>query len=130
MSYLFTWYRSTIGNCQGSIESFQHLSGTIDPGDAKIAPNAGSRRMAIFRALGLSDQRIHETRRATIDQSVIRKVVVPHEWCFPPEVVDPDGELHEPRGQRPGHKSEDYEKDHSGKLSAFLNGVLYSYSYS
>ena len=97
------FYRSTIGDRQRSIESFQHLSGTIDPGDAKIAPNAGSRRMAIFRAPGLSDQRIHETRRATIDQSVIRKVVVPHEWCFPPEVVDPDGELHEPRGQRPGH---------------------------
>ena len=59
--------------------------------------------MAIFRALGLSDQRIHETRRATIDQSVIWKVVVPYERRFSPEVVDPDGELHEPRGQRPGH---------------------------
>lgn len=59
--------------------------------------------MAIFRAPGLSDQRIHETRRATIDQSVIRKVVVPYERRFPSEVVDPDSQLHEPRGQRPSH---------------------------
>ena len=79
------------------------MSGTIDPGDAKIAPNACSRRMAIFRAPGFSDQRIHETRRATIDQSIIRKVMVPYERRFPPEVVDPDGELHESRGQRPSH---------------------------